>query len=196
MKNLFLLCFLIPASIVNGQDSLHLSGETGKLYGIFPLMGTKVVYVDSAFFKTIPGRDSFYYKASTFFTAQEDAKYYFQSEDKESGNMIYQGKLKKSFFSSKSDVHFRIDLQYTDSGYLFKLYELVIASSKPVNTTGLIMGFDGHPIAGHSSLNNNVDKAINLENIPYNKDEFSIRYCEKLDQRLSELMQHFKSAFY
>jgi hypothetical protein len=196
MKIFVLLCVLIPAFNANGQDSLQLSRDKGKLYGIFPLVDAKVAYVDSIVFKDKPARDSFNYKVLAFFTAEQDAKYYFQSEDKESGEIIYQGKLKKSFFSAKSDVHFTMDLHYSESGCFIKLAEVVIASSKPRNTKGMIIGFDGQLIAGHSGINNNIDKAIDLENIPFDEDEFSARYCEKLDQRLSELVQDIKSAIY
>src|ERR1700730_3894387 len=118
MRILTLLSFLISASYVHAQDSLESHIENGKLFGIFPIVENHVVYADSIVLSGSVTKDSLYDKAKAFFDKKEDAKYYFESEDKDAGELIYQGELNKtaiSVISKKSDVHFSVALHFTDS---------------------------------------------------------------------------------
>jgi hypothetical protein len=195
MRILILILFLAGSHCIQAQDSLQSYSGNGKFYGIFPLSEGKVVYSDTILFIQGPVRDSIYYKATAFFKQQEDAKYYFQSEDKELGEMTYQGKLKKSILSQKSDVHFTLYLHYTDSGCLFVLNEIVIASSKDEYSQAMPgPGIGGQLSAGGRVKLSTIERATDLENIAIDEDEFSKRYCEKMNQRLVAVMANLKSA--
>lgn len=174
-------------------DSLSSFSGNGKFYQIFPLVHAKVIYADSVLVLGKTTRADFLSKARVFFSNHDDAKYDFESEDQSSGVVTYEGKLKKNVYSVKSDVYFSINLDCTDSGCQFNLYEIIFATSKPVNSTGVITGMDGQAMFGGSKTNT-MDKATFLENIPFDQGEFSRKYCEKLDGRLTEVMQHLKAA--
>jgi len=175
------------------RDSLQSFSGNGKFYQIFPLVHGKVVYTDSVLASGKSNRESFLDKAKIFFSNHEDAKYDFQPENPGNGIVTYEGKLKKSSFSVKSDVYFNIDLDCSNSSCQFNLYEIVFASSRPANSTGAITGMDGQAIVGGSKTNT-MDKAVYLENIPFDQGEFSKKYCEKLDGRLMEIMRQLKAA--
>ena len=182
------------------EDSVLSVSGNGKFYQIFPLVHAKVVYTDSVLASGKTSRDSFLYKAKVFFSNHEDAKYDFQSEDQGNGVVTYEGKLKKGYFSEKSDVYFSIDLDCSDSGCQFNLYEIIFASSKPVNNgsagswNGNATGSWGGHVLFEGSNTNTIDKAMYLENIPFDQGEYSRKYCEKLDAKLTEIMQHLKAA--
>ena len=205
MKILILLAALIGFHCANAQDSLQSHIEDGKFYGIFPVSGDHVAYSESIAIPGSPGKDSLYYKAISFFDKNEDAKYYFESEDMGAGELIYQGKLRKSVISEKSDVHFTVVLHFTGDSCQFKLFEVVVASKakykqgttyygeqRPVGTgVPTYVAADVWTSAGVKTK----DRTTLLENITIDKDEFSRQYCEKINKRLLHIMDAISGAF-
>lgn len=127
---LWLMAFHITLNAQTGSpvensdtDSVQAFSGNGKFYLIFPLVHAKVVYADSVMVSTKRSRDSFLYKAKLFFSNHEDAKYDFQSGDQSNGVVTYEGKLKKGYYSNKSDVYFSIDLDCLISTKLFLLLQ-------------------------------------------------------------------------
>lgn len=192
MRILILLSFLISSLYVHAQDSLQSHIENGKFYGIFPVTDVYVVYADSIVFNGFAGKDSIYDKARAFFDKKEDAKYYFESENKEIGEFTYQGELSKSLISKKSDVHFTLSFHCTDTSCVFKLGEIVIASEEIIYAPGR-MASPGHP-AGPDIKTGTIDHAVQLENITLGKGEFSRRYCEKMDRQFLTIMDGLRKA--
>jgi hypothetical protein len=192
-KTIVVLLFLIFSfAHLSAQDNLHSHLENGKFYGIFPVAENYVCYTDSLVFTGSINKDSLFDRAKAFFDQKEDAKYYFESEDKEAGELIYQGKLNKSIYSQNSDIHFTIDFHFVDSGCIVKLFEVVMATPHdqydPVFKNG-----PGHTVTGRK-INYDL-KAAELENITIGKGEFSRKYCEELDNRFISIMNRVKSIF-
>lgn len=194
MKILILLTSLIGFHYANAQDSLQSHIENGRFYSIFPVVGDYVAYSDSIPLAGSLNKDSFYYKAISFFDKNEDAKYYFESEDMDAGELIYQGELHKSVISRKSDVHFTVVLHFTGDSCRFKLFEVVVASSKAQDIPIMVEGVGGQTHVSHVR-GETIDRATQLENITIDKDEFSRRYCEKINKQFMHIMDGISEAF-
>ena len=186
MKRLVLIAFLIPSLYAHAQYGLQSHIENGKFYGIFPVSDNHVLYADTVVFAGAVNKDALYDKATAFFDKKEDANYYFESEDKDAGELVYQGELRGGIMSQKSDVHFNLALHFSDSICRFQLYEVVIASSRDqyTQTTSNV----GGQMHTGSVKTGTEDKAINLENINVDKGEFLSRYCEKLNKHFSAII--------
>jgi len=194
MKILILLASLIGFGYASAQDSLQSHIENGKFYGIFPVVGDYVTYSESIALTGSVNKGSFYYKAISFFDKNEDAKYYFESEDMDAGELIYQGELHKSVISRKSDVRFSVVLHFTGDSCRFKLFEVVVASSKAQDIP-VMEGVGGQTHVVHVR-GETIDRATQLENVTIDKDEFSRRYCEKINRQLMHIMDGISAAFH
>jgi hypothetical protein len=186
------MVFLISSYYANAQDTLQSHIENGKFYGIFPVVEKYVVYADTVVFAGAVNKEGIYDKAKAFFDKKEDANYYFESEDKDAGELIYQGELRNGMMSQKSDVHFNLVLHFSDSICRFQLYEVVLASSQ-AKYTQMAGGAPGQMHTG-SVETGTVDRAIQLENINVDKGEFSRRYCEKMNKRFAAIMEGLGAA--
>ena len=184
--------FALLASFIcaDAQDNLQSHIENGKFYGIFPVTENYVGYTDTLALSSSLNKDSFYDKAKAFFNQKEDAKYYFESEDRDAGELVYQGKLSKNIFSQNLDIHFTVSLHFTDSICIIKLFEIVMATPKaqydpyPANGPGNMVG--GIKI-------NKVQNATLLENISIGKGEFSRKYCEEINNRFINIINGLSS---
>ena len=193
IRILVLFGFLISACHANGQETFLSRIDSGKFYGIFPVVENHIVYSDTVILNGSADEESLFDRARVFFDRKEDAKYYFESEDKGSGELVYQGELDKSLMSQKPAVHFSLILQFKDSACLFKLFEVVITSPRAQYMPSLGYGTGGHVTAGVVKTDP-VETAISLENITIDKGEFSRRYCQKLDKRFATIMEGLRAA--
>ena len=186
MRIFISLTFLISCFFGNAQDSLQSPAGNGKLYGIFPLVETNVVYTDTVVLTGSVKKESLYDLAKGYFDKKEEAKYYFESEDKDAGELIYQGELKRGVMSKKSDIHFTITLQISDSVCRIKLFEVVLSSPEANYLTGL--GYTTSSAGNGKTRTEIKETATPLENITVGKGEYSVGYCEKIDDRLKNIV--------
>ena len=184
---------LINSCLVNVQDTLQSHIENGKFYGIFPVDGDYVVYTDTVAVIGQISKEGINNKATAFFSRNEDSKYYFESESQDTSDLVYQGVLSKGVMSQKSDVHFSIGVHFTDSICQFRISEVVFDLSR--DQTAPVIGGTGDKthIIG-SVKTGTIDGAISLENIDINKGEFSKRYCQKINDKFTKIMQDLKNA--
>lgn len=182
MRTFILLTFLICSCYVNAQGTLQSHIEDGKFYGIFPVIENNVVYTDSIVLTGSVSRESLFDQAKAFFDKREDAKYYFESEDKTAGELVYQGELNRSMMSQKSDVHFNIMLRFSYSSCWIKLSEVVIASPRNGMQAGVVK-------------TEVIESATALEHITMGKGEYSVRYCEKINKRFKGIMDELSKLF-
>jgi len=177
MKPAAISLFVLSACFANAQENVKSHIENGKFFGIFPLDENLVVYTDTIVYAGSVNKDSLYYKAKTFFEKNDNARYYFESEDKDVGKIIYQGQ--------KSDIHFTIVLQLTDSNCSIKLFEIVVASTKSQYSSTM---------SGGKVKTGEVDKAVALENIDIDRGDFSRKAFEKMDDRFRSIMEDLSST--
>jgi hypothetical protein len=187
-----LAVLLVLTCYARAQDGLQAHLEDGKYLGIFPVVGNDVVYTDSVMSNGSAGKDMLMDKAKAFFDKKEDAKYYFESEDHEAGEIIYQGELNKSIMSRKSDVHFTMSMRISDSVCRFRLYEIVMAYAEG-DYSPAIDRYNGK--IGTASKRTS-DSAVQLEQITIDKGEFSRSYCEKLNKRFMMIMQGLEEGLH
>jgi hypothetical protein len=190
IKILALFVLLTGSICANAQDNLHEHIENGKFYGIFPVTENFVGYTDSLALIGPLNKDSLYDKARAFFDQKEDAKYYFESEDREAGELIYQGKLSKNIFSQNLDIHFTVILNFIDSICIIKLFEIVMATPKAQYDPN--PGYGPGNMVGGIKLNK-VQNATQLENISIGKGEFSRKYCEEINKRFINIINGLSS---
>lgn len=184
----FLVCFIYS----DAQDNLHSHLENGRYYGIFPVGENYVCYIDSLVVTGSLNKDSLFDKAKTYFNQKDDAKYYFESEDKDAGELVYQGELNKGIFSQSTGIHFTMTLHFTDSICTFRLSEVVMASPAQYDPKGYYSP-SNIPINGvKTNINEN---ATQLENLTIGKGEFSRKYCEKINDRFIAIMTGLKTSF-
>jgi hypothetical protein len=185
--------FLTSFIYADAQDNLHEHIENGKFYGIFPIDDNYISYSDSLVITGYVNKDSLYDKAKAFFDQKEDAKYYFESEDKDAGELVYQGVLNKGIFSDKSDVHFNLVLHFSDSICTIRIFEIVLASTKAQYSPAM-NNLGGQTVMG--SVKTGVNETANqIENITIDKGEFSKRYCEKINNQFLSIMNGLRTAF-
>jgi hypothetical protein len=178
----------------DAQDNLHEHIENGKFYGIFPVAENYIGYTDTISLTGPLDKDSLYDKAKSFFDQKEDAKYYFESEDKEAGELVYQGQLNKGILSDKSDVHFNLVLHFSDSICTIRLFEIVMASTK-AQYSPTMNNMGGQTVLGNVKTGVN-ETAIQIENITIDKGKFSKRYCEKINNQFLSIMKGLRTAFF
>ena len=145
-----LATILINTCLINVQDTLQSHIENGKFYGIFPVDGEYVVYTDTVVVIGQVGKEGIKEKTTAFFSRNEDAKYYFESESQDAGDLVYQRVLSKGVMSQKSDVHFSIGIHFTDSVYQFKISEVVFDLSRDQNA----------PVVGSSGGQTHIDRSF------------------------------------
>jgi hypothetical protein len=170
----------LSATFVQGQDSTEIVVYHEKLFGIFPTVDNKVAYNDNISPEKKLARDSFYLKSKAFFADNSVAKYDLASDDSEKGELLYEATLRRSMFSSKSDVHFSVKVNYSDAGCSFDLFEVIFAYSRSQ--------YSGNVRTG------TIENAVNLENITFDKGEFTKKYCEKLNTQFLTIMANLKAA--
>ena len=197
-----LATILINSCIANAHDTLPSHIENGKFYGIFPVDGDNVVYADTIAIIGQVNKESVHEKAKAFFGRNKAAKYFFESENQDTGDQVYQGVLNKGVMSKilndgampkKSDVHFSIAIQFTDSLCQFKIYEVVLDLSRD-QYAPVISNYGGQTHIVGSVKTGTIEGAISLENIDIDKGEFSKRYCEKINDRFTSIMGDLKTA--
>jgi hypothetical protein len=194
MRTLTLLSFLISIVYADAQDNLHSNIENGKFYGIFPVAENYIAYIDTLVLTGPVNKDSLYDKAKAFFDQKEDAKYYLESEDRDAGELVYQGELNKSIMSDKSDVHFSVVLHFSDTICSIRLSDIVMASSKAQYSPAMSNMNGGMTTTG--SVKTGVkETAMQIENITIDKSEFSRKYCEKINSRFLTIMSGLKTTF-
>src|SRR6267154_1175803 len=111
MRPFLFICILMSLHFAQAQTGFQSHVADGQFYGIFPADDHSVVYADTVLFESIINRDKLTVKAKAFFDKKEDAKYYFESEDKDSGELIYQGEFQTGGLASeKTSIHFSLVL--------------------------------------------------------------------------------------
>jgi hypothetical protein len=193
MRILVLIGFLISSWQANGQENFQSKIDSGKLYGIFPVLENRVVYSDTIVIAGSPGKENIFDRAKTYFDKKEDAKYYFESEDLDAGELVYQGELSNGLMSQKSVAHFSMVIQIKDSSCLIKLFEVVISSPKAQWVLAEGMGAGGRSET-RLVKTDPIETAIQLENITIDKGEFSRKHCEKLDKRFIRIVEGLRTA--
>jgi len=179
----------------DAQDNLHEHIENGKFYGIFPVTENFVGYTDSLALIGSLNKDSLYDKAKVFFEQKEDANYYFESEDRETGELVYQGELNKGILSDNPDVHFSVALHFLDSICTIRLFEIVIVSKKEQYSSTVNFMNRGVPMNPGTVKTGVQETPTQLENITIGKGEFSKRYCEKINNRFISIVNGLRTAF-
>jgi hypothetical protein len=191
MRILTIFFFLINFIYANAQDNLHSHLENGKYFGIFPVSDNYVCYNDSLVVTGSLNKDSLFDKAKSYFDQKEDAKYYFESEDKDAGELVYQGELNKNIFSQSTGIHFTMVLHFADSVCALKLSEVVMASPTQWDPKAYY-STSNTPING---LKTNINEnATQLENLNIGKGEFSRKYCEKINNRFITIMTGLRTS--
>ena len=188
-----LAAILINSCILNVQDTLQSHIENGKFYGIFPIDGDYVVYSDTIAIIGQLTKEGISDKAKRFFGRNEGAKYFFESENQDTSDLVYQGVLSKGVMSQKSDVHFTIGIHCTESLCQFKIFEVVMDLSRDLEAP-VVSNSGGHTHIIGSVKTGTIDGAISLENIDINIGEFSKKYCEKMNDRFARIMADLKLA--
>jgi hypothetical protein len=188
-----LIIFIIFSCQANGQESFQSKIDSGKFYGIFPVVESRVVYSDTIALTAPADKEGLFDRAKTYFDKKEDAKYYFESEDLDGGELVYQGELNNGLMSQKLVTHFSMVIQIKDSICLTKLFEIVIASPKAQWVPVAGAGTGNHYTVGVTKTDP-VESAVQLENITIDKGEFSRKHCEKMDKRFSHLMEGLRTA--
>jgi hypothetical protein len=193
MRIFVLIIFIIISWNASAQESFDSKIDSGKFYGIFPVVENRVVYSDAIVLTASADKEGLFDKAKTYFDKKEDAKYYFESEDKDAGELVYQGELSNGLMSQKLVTHFSLVIQIKDSVCLAKLFEIVISSPKAQWVPVVGAGTGNHATVGVMKTDP-VESAVQLENITIDKGEFSRKHCEKMDKRFSHLMEGLKAA--
>jgi hypothetical protein len=193
MRIITVFSFLVTFIYADAQDNLHSHLENGKYYGIFPVGDNYVCYCDSLVVTGSLNKDSLFDKAKSYFDLKEDAKYYFESEDKDAGELVYQGELSKSLFSQSTGIHFTMFLHFAESICTIKLSEVVMASPTQWNPNGYYNP-SNTPMNGIKT--NIIENATQLENLKIGKGEFSRKYCEKINNRFIAIMTGLRATFY
>jgi hypothetical protein len=193
MRILVLIIFIISSCHANGQESFQAKIDSGKFYGIFPVVENRVVYSDTIVLAAAPDKENMFDRAKTYFDKKEDAKYYFESEDKDAGELVYQGELSNGLMSQKLVTHFSMVIQIKDSICLTKLFEIVISSPKAQWVPVAGVGTGNHATIGVVKTDP-VESAVLLENITIDKGDFSRKHCEKLDKRFVHILEGLKTA--
>jgi hypothetical protein len=193
MRILVLIGILISSWHANAQESFQSKIDSGKFYGIFPVLENHVVYSDTIVLTASPDKEGLFDKAKAYFDKKEDAKYYFESEDNDAGELVYQGELNNGLMSQKLVTHFSMVIQIKDSICLTRLFEIVISSPKAQWVPVAGAGTGNHATVGVVKTDP-VESAVQLENITIDKGEFSRKHCEKLDKRFSHIIEGLKAA--
>jgi len=196
MKAPFLLAVLTICFIFSkGQDSkIQSQIESGKFYGIFPKEGNYIVYSDTVLIAGPVNKEDLLTRTKDFFARNDGAKYFFESESSETGDIVYQGVLNRSLMSQKSVVHFSMSGHIADSGYIIRIYEIVMA--KPESQYVPITSQTGGQLHTGYIKTDNEDKTVSLENVDIDKGEFSRKYCEKLDKKFTMILDELKAAIH
>jgi hypothetical protein len=193
MRILFLFSFLVSSWHANSQETFQAKIDSGKFYGIFPVLENRVVYSDTIDLAASPNKEGLFDRAKTYFDKKEDAKYYFESEDMDAGELVYQGELSNGLMSQKLVTHFSMVIQIKDSVCLTKLFEIVISSPKAQWIPVAGVGTGNHATVGVVKTDP-VESAVQLENITIDKGDFSRKHCEKLDKRFVRIMEGLRAA--
>jgi hypothetical protein len=189
MRPFLLLYFLISLNSAQAQTGFQSHVTDGQFYGIFPADDHSVIYADTLVFAGIINRDNLSAKAKEFFDKKEDATYYFESENKDSGELIYQGEFHTGGLASeKTNIHFSLVLNMKDSVCAYKLTEIVLASTE--------VYYSPSAMPGSTAMvkSKGEDRATQLENIDMDKTSYSRKYFEKLNKRFTAIMDGLNAA--